>query len=287
MARPPRRFQSAPIAILVAACIVICLPRTHAQTAAPPAPSTVPSFDVISVKPNNSLAHQMMLNYSPDGMRASNLSVTFLLREAFSVNDNQIVGAPGWAQSSPWDIDARVAGADVTTVRNLTREQRRAMMLQVLTDRFKLAYHEETRTLPEYTLVVAKGGPKLQESKPVNDEEGKPKRGGRMMMQNGSLTAEGMQMEGFARMLSDRVGRPIINKTGLDGSYDFKLQWTEDRHAGQPPPWQPASARRCEAVTISVQTTTVMASFRMVRPLRNAAFGRGYSGFLRTPAPDA
>jgi uncharacterized protein (TIGR03435 family) len=108
------------------------------------------------------------------------------------------------------------------------------MMLNIITDRFKLAYHRETRTLPEYALVVAKSGPKLEEFKATTDENGKP-RGNWMKMSGASLTADGIDMPSFTRMLANRIGRPVVDKTGLTGKYSFKLEWANEPHDGEGP----------------------------------------------------
>jgi uncharacterized protein (TIGR03435 family) len=248
-----RRHPRLPALLAAAAlslCLTVVLPPTHSQqptapaaaapaapAPAPAAPATaakLPAFDVISVKTNNSAAHQITMNFSPDGIRVTNMPIQFILRDAFGVNDDQLINAPGWAKSVAYDIEAKVAPDDVPALKNLSREQRAAMMLNILTDRFKLAYHRETRTLPEYALAIAKGGSKLQEVKPTTDENGKP-RGNRMMMSDTSLTADGLDMSSVARLLSQRIGRPIVDKTGLTGKYSFKLEWANEPHDGEGP----------------------------------------------------
>lgn len=233
-------------ALALSLCVVVATPPIHAEqpAAAPPpaAPATVapataakiPAFDVISVKTNNSAAHQQMMNFTPDGIRVTNIPIEFILLDAFGVNEDQIINAPGWAKSVAYDIEAKVAPEDVPALKNFNREQRFAMMLNILTDRFKLAYHRETRTLPEYALVVAKSGSKLEEFKATTDENGKP-RGNWIMMSGTSLTADGIDMAGFTRLLSHRIGRPIVDKTGLTGKYSFKLNWANEPHDGEGP----------------------------------------------------
>ena len=221
-------------ALALSLCVVIVLPGHTQQVSQPAAAAKLPPFDVISVKVNDSAAHQIMMNFTPDGIRTINVPIEFILRDAFGVNDDQLINTPGWAKSVSYDIEAKVAPDDVPALKNLNREQRAAMMLNILTDRFKLAYHRETRTLPEYALVVAKGGSKLQEFKDSTDENGKP-RGNRMMMSGTSLTADGIDMVSFTRLLSQRVGRPIVDKTGLAGKYSFKLNWANEPHDGEGP----------------------------------------------------
>jgi uncharacterized protein (TIGR03435 family) len=246
--------------ILFAICVVVAGVSTHSQTPAPApsaaAPDKVPTFDVISVKPNHSDFHGISLGYTPDGIRATNIPILFLLKESFGLNDDQMFGIPDWIHTEKYDVDAKVGAAEVPTMRNLTRDQRRQMLLQILDDRFKLTYHRETRILPEYTLVIAKGGPRLEEFKPGNDSSGQPKRGGQMKMSNGIVTAEGVPIEPLSRLLADRVGRPIIDKTGLTGNYSFKLQWADDGHDGHdgPPRGPDANAAAVESAGPSIFT---------------------------------
>jgi uncharacterized protein (TIGR03435 family) len=82
-----------------------------------------------------------------------------------------------------------------------------------------------TKELPVYALVVAKNGPKLQESK----EDGGNHFQGVSMGGPGQLTGERVPMKFLIQVLSQNVGRPVINQTGLDGKYDFKLNWTPDQ----------------------------------------------------------
>ena len=240
-----RRHPRLP-ALLAAAlslCVTVVLPPIHGQQPATPAApaAKLPAFDVISVKTNNSAAHRMMINFSPDGIRVSNIPVEFILRDAFGVNEDQIINPPGWAKSVAYDIEAKVAPEDVPALKNLDREQRAKMMLNILADRFKLAYHRETRTLPEYALVVAKSGPKLEEFKATTDENGKP-RGNWIRMSDSSLTATGIDMPSFTRLLADRIHRPVVDKTGLTGKYTFKLELANEPHDGEGPGGPPHDA---------------------------------------------
>jgi uncharacterized protein (TIGR03435 family) len=229
-------------AALATAAPAPAAPATAAPAPAAPAPAAkLPAFDVISVKTNNSAAHQMMMNFTPDGIRVTNVPIEFILRDAFGINGDQLINTPGWAKSVAYDIEAKVAPDDVPALKNLNREQRDAMMLNILADRFKLAYHRETRTLPEYALVTSKSGSKLQEFKPTTDENGKP-RGNRMMMSGSSLTADGIDMASFTRMLANRIGRPIVDKTGLTAKYSFKLEWANEPHDGEGPGGPPHDA---------------------------------------------
>ena len=112
--------------------------------------------------------------------------------------------------------------------------QRRLMMQAMLADRFKLKVHHETKELPMYSLVIAKGGFKLKEADP-NDTYPNGVKGpdgvghsGMMMFLNGVLKAQGVPISNLANSLSLQVHRLVVDKTGLTGKYDFSLAWTAD-----------------------------------------------------------
>lgn len=116
-------------------------------------------------------------------------------------------------------------------MRQMTDEQRkkyeeevRARMQALLAERFQLAVRKEKKEVPVYALVVAKNGPKLKESQ-VAGAEGKRMMRGRP----GDLEVEGVSVDGLANFLSRSMERPVIDKTGLTGKYDFRLQWTPEQ----------------------------------------------------------
>ena len=117
-----------------------------------------------------------------------------------------------------------------------TVEQMRQKLQALLADRFQLTIHHETKEQPVYALVIGKNGSKLQESqmKPVDRHR-------LMRMGRSELDAEGAAIDMLTSTLSNVLGRPVIDRTGLKGDYDFKLQWTPDPSqsggfGGPPPP---------------------------------------------------
>jgi uncharacterized protein (TIGR03435 family) len=119
-------------------------------------------------------------------------------------------------------------------------DQQRECLRALLADRFRLKIRRETKELPVYALVPAKGGPKLKESKPNDaaanpsgEKEARRPQGPMMRMGRGQIMGQSASMEFLAQMLSQQLGRTVIDKTGLKGIYDFTLEWTPD--AGQGP----------------------------------------------------
>ncbi len=178
------------------------------------------TFEVASIKP-----HPGIVTSSSDprvkGSRVTATASTLLdmITTAYHVRYDQVSGAPGWASSEHYDLEARVGEQTITT------EQMRPMLQALLADRFQLRIHRETRMIPMFRLVVGKHGPKFHESSPTDDPKS-------------SITADsaGMHLE-FARQtmanLASRLsgngaGRPVMDQTGLTGQYTFKLEWAHE-----------------------------------------------------------
>jgi uncharacterized protein (TIGR03435 family) len=193
----------------------------------------IPQFDVISVKPGKDNLTRMQ--FTPDGLRGTGVTVRFLLYEGFGgINHEQVIGEPAWTSKEGFDIEAKVALADVPTLGRMTFEQRRTMFQSILAERFKLVVHHETRELPLYVLSVAKGGPKLKPSAPDDSAAPTPPRRG-MMINNGKVTANDAQLSMLVTALSRTLGRTIIDRTGLTGNYDFTLEYAPEEGGPQEP----------------------------------------------------
>ncbi len=161
------------------------------------------------------------------GGRISMAGVTVknLIQQAYGVREFQIAGGPSWLGSERYDITAKPEGAS-------TPDQVKVMIQALLADRFKLQFHRETKELPTYSLVVGKGGPKFHESEAVAEE----RKGPRMRMERGRFNLEGAPVAALANQLGQVLGRTVIDKTGLTGNYDFKLEWTPDQRPMEGPP---------------------------------------------------
>ena len=196
---------------MIARCLLAIL--APALAAAQPAPA----FEVASLKP-----HPGEITYSADpaikGSQVVATAVTLLdlLTYAYGVRYDQLDGAPPWARSEHYDLLAKGPGD-----RPPTPAEARQMVQTLLADRFHLQTHRETRDLPVYALVVAKGGHKLKPS--TADATG-----------NNGTTAgpKGMHMEftrgtteALASQLSNSAGRPVVNRTGLDGYWAYTFDW--------------------------------------------------------------
>jgi bla regulator protein BlaR1 len=207
------------------------------------------TFEVASVKPNHSGETSFSSGFLPggDGYSAENISLLYLIRtayELYNVPDDQFEGIPKWAKIERFDIVAKVNAADVTELHKITRAQRSIMLQALLADRFKLRIHFHPKELPVYGLVIAKNGPKLEEAKPgTGAREGSKKAGdlkqgpGSLSIAPGQLRGQAADMWALKAVLTQILGRTVLDKTGLKGNYNFELNWTpeEDRTVSDVP----------------------------------------------------
>jgi uncharacterized protein (TIGR03435 family) len=195
-----------------------------AQTKVQDAATDVPEYEVSTIKPNKAGDNRVSFMFSNTGLSLQGVPVQMMLKEAFNVGDDRILGVPNWVKSDHFDVEAKVSSADAPKMDKLSIEQRRQMLLPLLTERFNLKYHHETRELPVYSLIVAKGGLKLKETAAKGDHE----QSGIRMSGAGDFEGMNANMDVLCHVLSGQpeLSHTIIDKTGLTGHYDFHLQWT-------------------------------------------------------------
>jgi uncharacterized protein (TIGR03435 family) len=227
-----------------------------------------PQFTVTSVKLNTSGARAVSIGASsPRVFRAENVWLRFLIEMAWNVNDYQLSGGPGWATSNRYDIDAR-------TDMDASFEQMRPMLQALLEDRFQLAVHRESKDLPVYALVVAKGGIKLKASAKENcvtrDPAAPPLAPapgqtllslcGGLVTSPRSLNGTAISMEQLATALSNTMQRTVIDQTGFTGVFDVHLEWTEDQST--PGFYAPGLAPRPSALPVEGSSPTVFTTLQ-------------------------
>lgn len=191
------------------------------------AETKVPVFDVVSIKPNKSGSGSMGIETHNDSYSATNVSLKRLLRDAYDIREDLISGVPGWAESTGFDIKAKVVDPNLDELKKLTGEQHRLMLQSFLADRFQLKVHIETKELPVYELVVTKGSPKFHEAASGNGSADGGKTPG-MWIHNNELTATAIPLTSLTAMLSRQLHRTVLDKTGLTGKYDLDLKWAPD-----------------------------------------------------------
>lgn len=171
------------------------------------------AFEVASVKPNpqGDVAGFDFSFTADGGVTARNFSAWNLIRTAFNLHDLQMRGGPSWVKSQGYDIQAK-PGASVA------RDQTLLMLQSLLAERFQLKFRRETQQVPSYVLSVGPKGSKLG-----------PPRTGRARTRMGDLDVPSMTVASLCQVLEFDVGRPVVNGTGLDGSFSVQLQWASDR----------------------------------------------------------
>jgi uncharacterized protein (TIGR03435 family) len=237
-------MKAAVVAVIGFALLAASLAPGQAPVGASP-PASAPAdavakltFDVISIKQNVGGTNSFM-RMNPDGFTATNIAAHMLLTEAFQVSEDQVLGEPAWTRSINWDINAKVAGEDVPVLKAMTFDERRSMFRQILEERFGLKVHHETRDLPVFALVVAKGGSKLKDAKLDPEHPVMPGSPGRLMFSGRKLEGGSANMQFLAVVLARPAGRKVIDRTGLTGRYDFTLTWGEDNAGGGGPMGRP------------------------------------------------
>lgn len=187
-------------------------------------------FEVASIKPNATNDHRIMMRMAPGGrVNMTGVTVRQLIAQAFNVRDFQISGGPGWMGSDAWDIQAKAEDGSGDRV---PRETMQAMLRNLLIDRFGLKVREESKEASGYVLLPAKSGPKLKAS----DSTGGPQ--GMIRMGRGMINTQGATMAMLTQQLSQQLGKPVADKTGIEGRYDIELRWTPEpgQGPGGPPP---------------------------------------------------
>jgi uncharacterized protein (TIGR03435 family) len=176
-------------------------------------------FEVATVKPSAEMTGNMSIGRAPGGrFMATNASLKDLLMFAYDVRSFQISGGPSWSESAGFNIEAKPEGGEPRI------DQLRGMVQKLLADRFQMNVHRETKEVPVYALVVGKSGPKLTPS--VSEEMGiSGSTRGRMIYRKVSTSL-------LARSLSQRMGKAVIDRTGITGEYDFTLEWVDDNQEG-------------------------------------------------------
>jgi uncharacterized protein (TIGR03435 family) len=229
------------------------------QTAPPP----VPTLDVSSVKPSNPNgggpfgSMPMVLPQGTGRLSASNITLRLLIRMSYGMQDFQIVGGPDWQTTNKFDITAKAVDGTTSSTQDL-----QPLMRSILADRFKLKTHTEKRELPVYHLVLARTDKKLgPDMKPSTSDcsnaaadaqkraeallKGGPTALAAMLPKPGEtikcavspainpanpaagfgMHGDGQPMTMLTQLLTQFSGRPVEDKTGLTGLYDWDVRF--------------------------------------------------------------
>jgi uncharacterized protein (TIGR03435 family) len=199
--------------------------------------AAVPAFEVASIKPSQGYRdargrERENVTTSAGRLTMRNVTVSFCIKWAYGVLDNQVAG-PAFLNSERYDIVSKAttpAGAD---------EHMKLMLQALLAERFKLTFHRQSKIMSVYTLVVAKNGPRFTAGRaitappstveaPAHEAQFHKSEGeGKSNIQLGkeSVMARWTTMAQFAELLAGPVQAPVLDMTGLEGRYDFLVDW--------------------------------------------------------------
>lgn len=187
-----------------------------------------PVYSSVSIKPSTiqegDNRSKMMFSFNDGGFVANGVTLQKLIQMAYHVQPAQISGPQDFLNKTQFDVKATLAPAVVSAMHEQMNDHKdfddQAVLKSLLAGEFKLALHPETRNVDAYDLVADEDGVKIQLSS--NKFQ-------RMFhVGPGELTSSGAPLELLTEQLSERLGRPVVNKTGLNGIYAFSLHWTPD-----------------------------------------------------------
>ncbi len=221
-------------------------------------PDPRPQFDAASIKLNVNCGGRRGRGY---GLRnneyyaPSCVTMRTLIRQAFAPQQDTIfrptdvLGGATWLDTEVYDVAARAGNIG-------TMDRWRAMLQRFLEDKCDLRFHRETKEVPVYTLTVAKGGPKIQPSKPGNcrpmtqttvpelaaDEPKLPFCDWTWSVKGGTIdvTGLGVTMDQLATGMLDGLDRLVVNRTGLAGIFDVHLEYAAETAPREPDPTGPS-----------------------------------------------
>lgn len=240
------------LAARIALTAAILFPAVMASQSALPPADPKAAFEVASIRAYDPSTGVVLMRSLPGRFEATGVTVRLLLRQALGAQEYQLVGGPNWVNTERFAITAKTPDGSLSSAT-------RAMLLNLLRDRFKLAIHSEVREVPAYNLVLARQdrrlGPTLRPSSsdcqailraradaPPQDKVPLPGTPGGPPLFDpdnpqcgsgrsgpGILGGGGVELAQLALSLMQHTGgRPVIDKTGLKGLYDFALKFRSD-----------------------------------------------------------
>lgn len=226
------------IALAGAAVIAVILPVVVGALFAPVLRGQAPtaprqlSFDVASIKPDPDPAHRsghsIHIHENNGYYTATGVTAKYLIKDAYSlISDDQFSGGPDWISSDPYAIEAKFDPAlEAKWSYREKQLQMRLLIRSLLADRFQLKVSHQTKELPVFNLVIAKGGPKIGPSTGKGDHQSNDGHN------EGNVEIYALKNEPIASLIDDLSrepeigGRLVIDKTGLTGFYTFNWKWT-------------------------------------------------------------
>ena len=222
--------------LTLAALVTLSLGHIHCQDLA-----KAPAFEVASITPCKPgtpappMEHAGMVQFTYPGgrFRASATTLKYLLEWAYDIQPSQHSGGPSWIDTDRYDVVAKAEG-------NATDAQIKLMVQTLLADRFQLKLHHDSKELPVYVISLGKTAPKLFPPKEgeTHSIQIAPQMGPDQKVASFHITATRFSLTQLTDTFARQLGRVIVNKTGLDGDFDFTMDLTPDD--SQPNPLDPS-----------------------------------------------
>ena len=240
-----RRLPTAGVLLLTAVVVsAFAMALLHGQAAQTSDQKTL-TFEVASVKPNASTNAPQGVRVLPSGqMTATNIAVRAMIGTAWGSDQiqmsSQIVGGPSWIDTDRYDINAKAASAFGRDLELDTFRRLQAMLRALLEERFQARVHTEMRDVPIYALVLANKAPTFgtlfkpstancytRDDPPPRNSPLDPARNCGIRGGNGNVTYVNVTLQEIARSLANYpvVGRPVMERTGLEGRYDLHMEF--------------------------------------------------------------
>jgi uncharacterized protein (TIGR03435 family) len=183
-----------------------------------------PAFEVAAIKPADPSVRSAFQVLPGGRLSATGVTLETLIREIYQVQTDEISGGPGWIRGDRFTITAKAEGEP-------SRERMMAMLLTLLEDRFKLNIRRVTKQGTVFVLTEAKGGRKLREpehadapSRILIYHTGPPEE----MVDTTIFKGQNASIALLAKNLKGELGRPVIDRTGFAGNFDFRIQFASD-----------------------------------------------------------
>jgi uncharacterized protein (TIGR03435 family) len=212
------RLRSVVAVAALSPCLVVAQQSSETPSLGPMAADASPSIEVATIRPSiPGDQRPPVIQIQKRRWMAINRTVMELITYSHSLHRRHVLNAPGWLDEQ-YDITAQPDGAGQPSQR-----QWHAMVRKLLADRFKLSSHTETREVSVYVLTV-KDGPKA-----LSPGTGDPAGPANLAMRaQGRFAARNASMADLASELGAFLDRPVVDRTGVSGRYDFTLLWTID-----------------------------------------------------------
>ena len=209
-------------AVLLAGLGLLAAGFMGASQTAPTSTAVAPrTFDVAAIRPSEDVPRDnCYMKGQPGGQTFTGrcFPLRELIKYSYKIIDDQLVGAPAWIDTALYDFEAK-------SDRPVTRAEVAGMFQGLLAERFKLQFHKETRTMPALVLTIDKGGNKMTVNEtayeweyPIQPIPGKIP----------TLKGWRCPMQYLAWYLGQRAQRPVVDKTGLTGFWDFQLAFVPE-----------------------------------------------------------